>query len=103
MKLMNKALLNYKTSQCKLTPRTKVEHEKLIEMRNERKTAIKHHDHYLEKRGPHDSQFRTFPVPFDEKLRKKKKYKKVNNLLLLRSLAKLSIFRLPDFQILGSL
>ena len=37
---------------------------------------MKHHDFYLEKRGPIHSESRTFPVPFDEKLRKKKKYKK---------------------------
>ena len=28
-------------------------------------------------RGPVDEKTRTFPVPFDEKLRKKKKYKKI--------------------------
>lgn len=38
---------------------------------------VKYHDFYLEKRGPVSRDSRTFPVPFDPKLRKKKKYKKL--------------------------
>ena len=46
------------------------------ELKKERAIALKHHDFYLEKRGPLDQKTRTFAVPFDEILRKKKKYKK---------------------------
>ena len=34
------------------------------------------HDHMLDKKGPISETHRTFPLPFNEKLRKKKKYKK---------------------------
>jgi hypothetical protein len=33
------------------------------------------HDHILDKRGPVSNDHRTFSVPFDKKLRKKKKYR----------------------------
>ena len=37
---------------------------------------MKHlHDQILDKRGPISGGHKTFPIPFDEKLRKKKKYK----------------------------
>ena len=39
--------------------------------------AIEAHDKYLDLRGPTSKNHRTFALPFDEKLRKKKKYKKV--------------------------
>lgn len=43
------------------------------------KTMQNKHDVVLEKKGPRDRGWRTFLVPFDEKLRKKKKYKKIKN------------------------
>jgi len=56
--------------------RSKEELSKLKELKQQRLVAIKHHDFYLEKRGPIHAESRTFPVPYDAKLRKKKKYKK---------------------------
>ena len=56
--------------------RSKEELIKLKEFKAQHQVALKHHDFFLEKRGPLDKNSRTFPVPFDEKLRKKKKYKK---------------------------
>ena len=41
------------------------------------KQALTQHDHYLDKRGPLSGEHRTFTIPFNKKLRKKKKYKKV--------------------------
>ena len=39
--------------------------------------ALIQHDHLLDKRGPHSGEHRTFTIPFNKKLRKKKKYKKI--------------------------
>ena len=41
------------------------------------KQALTQHDHYLDKRGPLSGEHRTFTIPFNKKLRKKKKYKKI--------------------------
>ena len=41
------------------------------------KTAQKIHDHNLETRGPLGTTYRVHPVPYDQKLKKKKKYKKM--------------------------
>ncbi|XP_059097158.1 prolyl 4-hydroxylase subunit alpha-2-like isoform X2 [Tigriopus californicus] len=43
------------------------------------RTMQNKHDVVLEKKGPRNRSWRTFLVPFDEKLRKKKKYKKIKN------------------------
>ena len=43
------------------------------------------HDQLLERRGPISGGHRTFPVPFDKKLKKKKKYKKIKNPKKLKS------------------
>ena len=56
---------------------SKEELSRMKELKKVRATAIKTHDFYLEKRGPISKDSRTFPIPFDEKLRKKKKYKKL--------------------------
>ena len=39
--------------------------------------VLRQHDHFLEKMGPKSGEHRTFAIPFDKKLRKKKKYKKI--------------------------
>ena len=49
----------------------------LKEFRQHYKWAIESHDQYLDKRGPTSKSHRTFALPIDEKLRKKKKYRKV--------------------------
>jgi prolyl 4-hydroxylase len=58
---------------------SKEELTRLKELKKVRATSIKKHDFYLEQRGPIATNTRTFPIPFDEKLRKKKKYKKLLN------------------------
>ena len=39
--------------------------------------ALIQHDHFLDKRGPQSGEHRTFAIPYNKKLRKKKKYKKI--------------------------
>ena len=39
------------------------------------KEAMEIHDQFLDKRGPVSTTHRCFPLPFDEKLRRKKKFR----------------------------
>ena len=39
------------------------------------KQAMEIHDQFLDKRGPVSTTHRCFPLPFDEKLRRKKKFR----------------------------
>ena len=39
------------------------------------KEAMEIHDQFLDKRGPVSSTHRCFPLPFDEKMRRKKKFR----------------------------
>ena len=57
--------------------------ERLKTLKTHLSTTVKHHDKVLDQKGPSgssgadDSIWRTNLLPFDEKIRKKKKYKKV--------------------------
>ena len=44
--------------------------------KKELERAIEIHDLTLDRKGPYSPTYRTFPLPFNAKLRKKKKYKK---------------------------
>ena len=46
-------------------------------LQNDYKWAIEAHDKYLDLKGPTSRNHRTFALPFDKKLRKKKKYKNI--------------------------
>ncbi len=54
----------------------KADYEALVKNLNRSKIL---HDHYLDKRGPVGKSHRCFLQPFDEKLRKKKKFKRKRN------------------------
>ena len=55
------------------------------------------HDHLLDKRGPVSEEHRTFSVPFDSKLRKKKKYKKMKQKKVKKHQALVPMFHVPEF------
>ena len=50
--------------------------ENLQQLKKDYKKAVNSHDKYLDTKGPVTKNHRTFALPFDKNLRKKKKYKK---------------------------
>ena len=67
---LQQALSNIKKSDYK---------EDILRAKYTQKQIKSTHDAWLDKSGPVSKSHRTFPIPFDSKLRKKKKFKKVTS------------------------
>ena len=79
-------------------PDTKLElgytHERALKKGNDALSKAKQtHDHLLDKRGPVTQTHRTFTVPFDAKLKKKKKYKNLKRQRVQKHQALLPLFK----------
>ena len=68
----------------------------IIFAKTQMKDAKKTHDHYLMTRGPISEIHRTNALPFDAKLKKKKKFKKVKQTKVEKHIALTPLFKIPQ-------